>query len=92
MLLPALADNPSVSEAALDELAVAGSRSVMEALLASPRVMGSPRLLQALHSNQKLRPKEFAEIAKKLARWRTTSAAPRSPRTEVETAEAADPK
>src|ERR1700689_511688 len=55
VLLPALANNPSVSESALDELAVAGSRSVIEVLMASPRVMSSLPLLQALQSNEKLR-------------------------------------
>jgi hypothetical protein len=62
-----LAENPSVSEESLDELAVAGSRSVVETLLASTRVMNSAQLLQALQSNVKLRPKEFAEIGKRLA-------------------------
>ncbi len=36
-LLPALAENPSVSEEALDRLAVSGSRSVVEALLDESR-------------------------------------------------------
>ena len=66
-LLPALAENPSVGEEALDGLAVSGSRSVVDALLTSPRVMSSPRLLQALQSNASLRPNELAEIGKKLA-------------------------
>jgi hypothetical protein len=66
VLLPALAENPSVSEAALDELAVVGSRSMIETLLTSTRVMNSPHLLQALQANEKLRPKELAEIAKRL--------------------------
>src|SRR6266404_5074069 len=66
-LLPALAENPSVKEEALDELAVSGSRAVVEGLLMSPRVMNSPPLLQALQSNANLRPTELAEIEKKLA-------------------------
>src|SRR5882762_8986193 len=66
-LLPALAENPSVREEALDELAVSGSRPVVEGLLMSARVMNSPQLLQALQSNANLRPTEFAEIEKKLA-------------------------
>jgi len=70
-LLPALAENPSVGEDALDALAVAGSRSVVEALLRSTRVMSSPRLLQALPSNPSLRPNELAEIGKKLATMET---------------------
>ncbi len=74
-LLPALAENPSVGEEALDGLAVSGSRSVVEALLTSPRVMSSPRLLQALQSNPNLRPNELAEIGEKLAAWETNPAA-----------------
>ncbi len=67
VLLPALAENPSVTEAALGALAIAGSRSVIEAFLTSTRVQNSPQLLQALQSNVKLRPKELSEIAKRLA-------------------------
>src|SRR5208337_449475 len=66
-LLPALAENPSVGEEALDAVAVSGSRSAVEALLTSARVTSSPRLLQALQSNANLRPNELAEIGKKLA-------------------------
>src|SRR5208282_5051320 len=46
VLLPALAENPSVSEEALDEIAVSGSSSTVGALLTSTRVMSSPQLLQ----------------------------------------------
>ncbi len=66
-LLPALAENPTVSEESLAGMAVAGTRSVVEALLTSPRVMNSLRLLQALQTNAHLRPTELGEIAKKLA-------------------------
>ena len=71
-LLPALAENPSVGEEALDVLAVSGSRSVVEALLTSTRVMNSPRLLQAMQSNANLRPNELSEIGKKLAAFETS--------------------
>ncbi|MGA2981529.1 MAG: hypothetical protein ABSD76_18205 [Terriglobales bacterium] len=67
VLLPALAENPSVSEESLGEIAVSGSRSTLEALLTSTRVMRSPQLLQALQTNDKLRPMELAEIGKRLA-------------------------
>ena len=67
VLLPALAENPSVSEESLGEIAVSGSRSPLEALLTSARVMSSPQLLQALQSNDKLRPNALAEIGKRLA-------------------------
>lgn len=66
-LVPALAGNPSVSEEAVDAMAVSASRTVVEGLLTSTRVMSSPRLLQALQTNANLRPNELAEIAEKLA-------------------------
>jgi hypothetical protein len=66
-LVPALAENPSVSEEALDSLAVSGSRSVVEALLGSERVLSSRRLLEALQSSANLRPNEVAEVETKLA-------------------------
>jgi hypothetical protein len=66
-LLPALAENPSISEEALDELAVSGSRSTVEVLLTSARVLNSARLLQGLQSNPALRPNELSEIANRLA-------------------------
>lgn len=66
-LLPALAENPSVEEEDLDELASSGSRSVVEVLLTSQRVMKSRRLLEALQSNVHLRPNELTEIGNKLA-------------------------
>lgn len=65
-LLPTLAENLSVTEEALDSLAVSGSRAVVEVLLQSRRVQDSPRLLQALQTNPNLRANELAEIAKKL--------------------------
>ena len=65
-LLPVLAENPSVSEEALDTLAVSGSRLVVEALLGSARAMNSRRLLEALQSNANLRPDELAEVGAKL--------------------------
>ena len=66
-LLPALAENPSVGEGPLSELAASGSRSVVEVLLTSKRVMSSPRLVQALQSNPRLRPNEIDHIEEKPA-------------------------
>ena len=74
-LLPALAENPSVEEESLNQLAVLGSRSVVEVLLTSKRVMSSPRLLKALQSNANLRPNELAEIANKPAALETSPVA-----------------
>jgi hypothetical protein len=66
-LVPALAENPAVSEETLDALAVSGSRSNLEMLLKSSRVMSSPRLLQAVQTNPNLRPNEAEVVAQKLA-------------------------
>lgn len=66
-LVPALAENPSVSHEALEGLAVLGPRSVVEGLWKSARVMNSPRVLRALRSNANLRPGELTEIDQKLA-------------------------
>jgi hypothetical protein len=89
-LLPALAENPSVEEAALNQLAVLGSRSVVEVLLTSARVMNSPRLLQALQSNAHVRRNELAEIAKKPAAVEPSPAA-EAGATEVDATEADTP-
>jgi hypothetical protein len=78
-LLPALAENPSVSEESLDRLAMSGSRPIVEILLKSARVMNSPRLLEALQSNPNLHPNELAEMEQKTAVLKTSP---------VETAEA----
>ena len=74
-LLRALAENPSVGEESLNELAVLGSRPVVEALLTSTRVMSSPRLLQALQANANLHPNELEEIGKKSAALETSPVA-----------------
>lgn len=74
-LLPALAENPSVSEKSLQELAASGSRSIVEILLKSKRVMKSPRLVQALQSNPSLRQNELAEIGGKEPALETSRAA-----------------
>jgi len=66
-LLPALAENTSVTEEALGKLASHGARSIAVMLLASARVMNSPALLKELQSNSNLRPDELAEVGKKLA-------------------------
>ena len=74
-LLRALAENPSVGEESLNELAVLGSRPVVEALLTSTRVMSSPRLLQALQANANLHPNELEEIGRKSAALETSPVA-----------------
>ncbi len=87
VLLPTLAENPSVDEEPLARLAASGSRWVAETLLSSKRVMGSPTLLQALQSNPCLRSAELAEIGKKLAAFEVTSKSePQPPAAEVDEA------
>ena len=66
-LLPALAENTSVSEVALADLASRGARPTIEALLPSHRVSNSQALMTALLANPDLRPAEAAGIEGKLA-------------------------
>ena len=78
VLLPALAENPSVGDVALGEVATLGGRSVVDALLKSTRVMSSRRLLQALQANAHLHSNEVAEIGNKLAALKTIPHAERA--------------
>ena len=83
-LLPALLENPSVSEASLAELAGAASRYMLETLLKSPRISQSQTILTALSSNPHLNPAQSAVVAEKLAAFGPTApsrteSAPTSP-------------
>lgn len=69
-----LAENPSVTEESLVEMATQGERIVVEALLANVRVMNSPILLRALQSNPRIQPHEIEEIASQLATLEAASA------------------
>jgi hypothetical protein len=51
VLLPALLENPSVSEQSLVELANRASHEIVQLMLKSPRVQQSPKILDALKSN-----------------------------------------
>ena len=53
-LIPALLENPSVSENALGELAGSGSREIVNFLLSSPRVKRSATILNCLTRNPNL--------------------------------------
>ena len=66
-LLPALLENPSVSEQLLAELCAAASRYMLETLVKSPRVNQSRTILTALNSNANLNPTQSSAIAQKLA-------------------------
>ncbi len=83
-LLPALLENPSVSEASLAELGAAASRYMLETLVKSPRICQSQTILTALSSNPHLNPAQSAVVAEKLAAFRPTApskaeSAPTSP-------------
>lgn len=82
-LLPALAENPSVKEEALSEVASRGTRPMVEVLLKSPRVLNSQVLLMALQSNPGLHPNELAEVENKLAALRVSAAAGPADETEA---------
>ena len=87
-LLPALAENPSVGEGALAEVAAVGSRPVVEALLASARIKNSHVLLKTLQSNLNVTPNQLAEIEKKLAPLETVPQKTEGTETDAETTDA----
>jgi len=66
-LLPALLENPAVSEEWLVELAGAASRYMIETLLKSERVNKSPKILSSLSSNAHTNPAQSADVAAKLS-------------------------
>jgi hypothetical protein len=61
-LLPALLENPSVSESALVSLATTGSREIVEAMRVSPRVLRSPLIIKAVSSNPNAGEQEAAAL------------------------------
>jgi hypothetical protein len=65
-LLPALLENPSVSESTLIVMATTGSREVVEAMNRSPRVQNSPAILHAMTSNPNATPRETAQLHEQL--------------------------
>jgi hypothetical protein len=80
-LLPALLENPSVSDEEVAGLAASASRHLMDTLVKSQRVSQSAAILQALSSNPKLDPTQTASVAQKLSSLGTasTSAAEQAP-------------
>lgn len=65
-LLPALIENPRISEARLMELAGTASREVVVMLLASPRVQSLPDVLQVLLTNPQVAPLESLTLREHL--------------------------
>jgi hypothetical protein len=61
-LLPALLENPSVSEGQLMKVAISVSRDSIEAMLKSPRVRSLSGVLQTLKSNPYLKKEEAEEL------------------------------
>jgi hypothetical protein len=66
-LLPALLENPAVSEKSLAELSAAASRYMLETLVKSARINQSKTILSSLSSNPNLNPAQSAAIVEKLA-------------------------
>ncbi len=65
-LIPALLDNPAVTEREILLLAQEHSREIIEILLASARVCGAPNVLQAMLANPVLTPAQKTEIQQTL--------------------------
>jgi len=65
-LLPALLENPSVSDSTLTVMATTGSREVVEAMRHSPRVQNLPAILHAITSNPNATSTETAQLHEQL--------------------------
>ncbi len=61
-LLPALVENPSVNETALEQIARAVSGDSLDVLLSSQRVAQSPLLQRAIHANLNLKRAQAAKL------------------------------
>jgi hypothetical protein len=66
-LLPALLENPAISDATLVALAASGSREVVVAMQQSPRVQKSTAILQALAENANSAERESSQILEQVA-------------------------
>ena len=84
VLLPALLENPSVSEGQLVKLAVAASRESVQTMLRSKRVPSLQGVLDALRANPYLK-KEEAEELKKLSAKQEPAVADKAPGSAVST-------
>lgn len=74
-LLPALLQNPSVSDIELAKFAISASRESIATMLNSPRVRGSAGVLDSLRSNPYLKGEEAATVAGLLNRGEPKPAA-----------------
>src|SRR5579872_1057090 len=92
-LLPALLENPAVSEESLVELAALASRYMIETLVKSVRVSQSPRILNSLSSNPHLNPAQTSAVAEKLASFGpATTSSPETAANSAEPVKAAEPR
>ena len=66
-LLPALLENPSVSDSELAKFALSASREAIEMMLQSARVRASAGILDSLRSNPYLKANELDEVKKLLS-------------------------
>ena len=66
-LLPALLENPAISDATLVALAASGSREVVVAMQQSLRVQKSPAILQALAENANSAERESSQMLEQVA-------------------------
>ena len=74
-LLPALLENPSVSESQLVKLSTSAMRDTLEVVLKSDRALSFPKVIDALKSNPYLRKEEAEELRRRL-NGGTAAAAP----------------
>jgi len=65
-LLPALLENPSVSDAELTKFAISASREFIDLMLQSARVRSSAGVLDSLRSNPYMKPEEAKVVAELL--------------------------
>jgi hypothetical protein len=69
-LLPALLENPAVSEESLAQLAASASRYMVETLVKSARISQSEKILSSLSTNPNLNPAQTAAIKEKLSSFK----------------------
>ncbi len=78
-LLPALLENPSISEAQIAKVSIGASKDAIEALLASPRVRSMKTVLQNLLANPYLEKAKADELRKSMSAAPTPPAAAPAP-------------
>ena len=90
-LLPALLENPAVSEQSLVELAASASRYMVETLVKSARIHRSKTILNSLSSNPHLNPAQTGAIKEKLAALGPATTCELPPLDSPQAAEAGEP-